>query len=270
MASALASLLSLRLPCILRPQRLPLRLASAPLAIHLSHPAPPSSRAATLRTCAADFEAPPETPPPAAADFTAWRPHWRALLQRLHAWGHFAGDPHISAEEVEVDPAAAKRAVLSFSRQRPDVLTALPAAKVIALVRAGLPDSAASERKARNAYKRLEASFLAWQPLAPGDGGPADLQDVMRMVLALEAVPAEEVAGDVWVEALATAAADILPDVRAAAEAPPPPDAPTLSEKAKNMQGLGKGGRGRVDGAEGRPGGRKPRADPQPWSRSRF
>ena len=37
-----------------------------------------------------------------------------------------------------------------------------------------------------------------------------------------------------------------------AAEAPPTPGAPQLSEKAKNMQRLAKSGRGRGEGGEGR------------------
>ena len=39
-----------------------------------------------------------------------------------------------------------------------------------------------------NAYKRLEASILRGHDLPPGDGGPADFTDVMRMLYALSVV----------------------------------------------------------------------------------
>ncbi len=39
-----------------------------------------------------------------------------------------------------------------------------------------------------NAYKRLEASILRGQDLTAADGGPADFQDLARMLYALSLV----------------------------------------------------------------------------------
>lgn len=168
----------------------------------------------------------------ASAAATAWTQHWELLLQRLHAAGHFASDSQVTEADVTTDKGAMKRAVLSFARQRADILAVLDGDKLKRLVRAGAP-GAEADRKTRNAYRRLEASIVKEQPLGPGDGGPADLQDVLRLVLALDAssAPSAPYAPD---RELAAAAGGVLPDVIKAMEAPAPGGV-ALSEKAKNM-----------------------------------
>lgn len=194
-----------------------------------------------------------------------WRSHWRILLVKLHETGHYKSDPHITSADVESDSAAMKRAVLSFSRQRADILRNLSATNLESLVRAGLPEGECSDRKSKNAYRRLEASFIKGQPLSPGDGGAADLQDVLRMVLSLHAVATTKAAEDhgnnkeIQIN-LGTAAGNILPEVLAAMELPPPKGAPVQSDKASNMQRLSKSKASRRprDGSD------------QPWARSKW
>ena len=194
-----------------------------------------------------------------------WRSHWRLLLERLHEAGHYKSDPHISSADVESDTAAMKRAVLSFTRQRADILRNLTATNLAQLVRAGLPEGEYSDRKSKNAYRRLEASFIKGQPLSPGDGGAADFQDVLRMILALHTVTTttaaqqhgnnQEIQKD-----LALAAGNVLPEVLAAMELPPPEGAPVMSDKLTNMNRLikSKASRRPRDGSDA------------PWARSRF
>jgi len=194
-----------------------------------------------------------------------WRSHWRILLEKLHETGHYKSDPNITSADVESDSAAMKRAVLSFTRQRADILKNLSATNLEKLVRAGLPEGEYSDRKSKNAFRRLEASFIKGQPLSPGDGGAADLQDVLRMVLSLHAVATTKAAEDHGnnkeiQQNLGTAAGNILPEVLAAMELPPPEGAPVQSDKATNMQRLSKSKATRRprDGSD------------QPWARSKW
>ncbi|KAL4547724.1 hypothetical protein Ndes2526B_g06957 [Nannochloris sp. 'desiccata'] len=133
------------------------------------------------------------------------------------------------------------------------------------LVRAGLPEGEYSDRKSKNAYRRLEASFIKGQPLSPGDGGAADFQDVLRMILSLHAVATTKAAEDHGnnkeiQQHLGIAAGNILPEVLAAMELPPPEGAPVQSDKATNMQRLSKSKASRRprDGSD------------QPWARSKW
>jgi hypothetical protein len=194
-----------------------------------------------------------------------WRSHWRLLLERLHETGHYKSDPHITSADVESDSAAMKRAVLSFTRQRADILKNLSAANLEQIVRAGLPEGEYSDRKSKNAYKRLEASFIKKQPLSPGDGGAADFQDVLRMVLALHTVStttaAQQHGNNKEIQRhLGIAATNLLPEVLAAMALPPPEGAPVISDKATNMQRLSKSKASRRprDGSDA------------PWARSKF
>jgi hypothetical protein len=198
---------------------------------------------------------PADPPPPPAGAAAPWQARWQQLLERLHGAGHFAADAHVSANDLGADKAAVKRAVLRFARQRADILAALDGEWLRALVVAGLPESE-RDRKARNAHRRLQASVLRGEDLGPGDGGAADLQDVLRMLLALDAAAAG-ICTDGDHAGLAAAAAALLPEVLAAMEAPPPEGA-ALSEKAKNMQRLKQGERAPVP--------RRPRAA-VPWDR---
>ncbi len=175
----------------------------------------------------------------------AWRSQWRTLLEKLHESGHYKADPHITSADVESDGAAMKRAVLSFTRERADILQNLSASSLENLVRAGLPEGEYSDRKSKNAYRRLEASFIKKQPLSPGDGGAADFQDVLRMILSLHAVATTKAAEDHGnnkeiQQHLGIAAGNILPEVLVAMELPPPEGAPVQSDKATNMQRLSK------------------------------
>ena len=58
---------------------------------------------------------------------------------------------------------------------------------LLAIVLSG-PQKTVQDRKSVNAYKRLEASILRGQDLPAADGGPADFQDVARMLYALSLV----------------------------------------------------------------------------------
>ena len=171
-------------------------------------------------------------PTPDAGHATAWREPWLQLLTRLHSCGHFAADQHVTPQNLEQDRGAVKRAVLSFARQRADLLPLLSRRHLKALVTAGVPQDQI-DRKIKNAYRRLDASILLGEDLAPGDGGPADLQDILRMVLALAG--SDEAPGR-----LASAAAALLPDLLAAWDAAGDGKV-ELSEKAKNIERLRRG-----------------------------
>ncbi|KAL4528948.1 hypothetical protein Ndes2437A_g03477 [Nannochloris sp. 'desiccata'] len=160
-----------------------------------------------------------------------WRSHWRVLLEKLHETGHYKSDPHITSADVESDSAAMKRAVLNFTRQRADIL------------------------------KNLSATNLK----KFSDGGAADFQDVLRMILSLHAVATTKAAEDHGnnkeiQQHLGIAAGNILPEVLAAMELPPPEGAPVQSDKATNMQRLSKSKASRRprDGSD------------QPWARSKW
>jgi hypothetical protein len=178
----------------------------------------------------------------AASPADPWQRSWQELLQRLHREGHFEGDTHVSEYDLGEDKAAVKRAVLHFARLRADILSSLDAARLAELVRAGVP-ATETDRKTRNAYRRLQASVLRGEDLPPGDGGPADFQDVLRLVLALDGAAKGGGVHEDDAE-LAGAAAALLPDVLLAMETPPAAG-PQLSEKAKNMQRMKEGARPR-------------------------
>ena len=160
-----------------------------------------------------------------------------------------------------------KRAVLSYCRQRADILSKLDTEKIARLAKAGLPKAEIGDRKSKNAYRRLHASFVLQQPLSPGDGGAADFQDVLRMVLALAGAERSQNHQE-----LADVVKEILPEILVAMDSVPPQGESVLSEKAVNMQRLkdnkegssSSGGRGRGRGG--------PPAQKQgaPWSRNRF
>lgn len=115
-----------------------------------------------------------------------WRSNWSTFLHVLHAKGFFSADPHLNVDDVHSgNQPAIKRAILNFSRQHPNILSHLNNSVVTKLVKAGAAHADA-DRKTRNAYKRLEASFLRGQSLPESDGGAGDLQDLLRLVFALE------------------------------------------------------------------------------------
>lgn len=186
--------------------------------------------------------------PSAPQSGPSWQAYWTTMLTRIYADGHFASDPGITLETIETDRAATKRAVLSFSRQRSDILASLDQAHLTELVLAGLPPNE-TDRKTRNAYKRLEASFLRGQPLSSGDGGAADLQDVLRLILAFinakatggidrgGVVPENTVNWDD--ERVGSAASEILRVVLSCMDQRQGPAA--ISEKARQMAGLRSG-----------------------------
>jgi hypothetical protein len=74
----------------------------------------------------------------------------------------------------------------------------------------------------KNAHRRLHASILEGRHLAPADGGPAELQDLMRVFLSLAGCDTRDAA---LFKPLTAAATALLPDIMAAAAAEPPPDA---------------------------------------------
>jgi hypothetical protein len=215
--------------------------------------------------------------PAAAGAAAAWRPLFRSLLERLHAAGHFsaAGAPP-PLERLEADAAVVKRAVLAFARARPDALAALDAGALAALVRAwhgnvagggGAGGGAAAaglgrqDRKARNAAARLEASVLRGADLPEADGGAADLQDVLRLLLALDAGGGGggelDTAGAAAARgALERAAAALLPGLLEAAARPAPEGAAPPSARAVNMA--------RLKGGSARPGPRRETSH-APW-----
>ena len=194
---------------------------------------------------------PPASPPPP--------PEWTLLLERLHNQGHFHADPHIllsdlspSSTAAPPDPAAIKRAILSFSRSRPDLLTALSSSTIAILVtKSAHAIEAESDRKTRNAHRRLDASFLKKASLDIGAGGAADFQDVLRLVMTL--VMTCDLNNSKTTEAAVLTVAEeeikeILDNVLAAMDAiPPTGGAPSQSHeqlstiaspKAANIAGL--------------------------------
>ena len=121
-----------------------------------------------------------------------WRSNWLAFLHRLHADGFFTADPHLRVEDIHSgNQPAIKRAILNFSRHQPNILSQLDISIIKKLVEAG-KSHADADRKTRNAYKRLEASFLRGQSLPESDGGSGDLQDLLRLVFALEIASAND------------------------------------------------------------------------------
>lgn len=274
MASGLLQLLSIRMPCFeltshSRARRLAIRLTTTARS-HRNSSYQLLNRGLTWSsvTCSSSSSPSDSSPsdsasPPPPQSSQPWRSHWRTLLGRLHASGHYSSDPQIGPEDIQTDPAAMKRAVLSFTRQRADILAHLSTEKIANAVRAGLPLGEESDRKARNAYRRLDASFVKGQPLPPGDGGPADLQDVLRMVLALASASQGESRNDIRTLELAAAAGELLPEVIAAMDVSPPEGSPQLSEKAKNIERMNKQKRNSGRG----------NASPDskaPWARSSF
>ncbi|GAB4817578.1 hypothetical protein N2152v2_004624 [Parachlorella kessleri] len=77
---------------------------------------------------------------------------------------------------------------------------------------------ATKDRKSVNAYKRLEASILRGQDLPAADGGPADFQDVARMLYALSLV--DPVTAELESPGLAAAAVCLMPSIISAAQEP--------------------------------------------------
>ena len=274
MASTMMQILSLRLPCLeltfhLRARRLAPRLAVNPSKTQkTTHIFPPYTRNSPASvSCFSSSSPPPEDIQSTEGGVSApqdpqqWKSLWRSLLARLYDGGHYRADPHVSPGDIQSDPAAIKRAVLSFSRQRADILSHLSIDKIADIVRAGLPQGEESDRKARNAYRRLEASFVKRQPLPPGDGGPADLQDVLRMVLALASATDQGTIDDLTVSTLAAAAGELLPEVLAGIDLLPPEGDATLSEKAKNMERM-------IN--QKKTSGRGTSGSKAPWARSKF
>lgn len=169
-----------------------------------------------------------------------WRSPWLELLHRLHGCGHFSGDQHVTIHTIEEDSGALKRAVLNFARQRADILASLSHRHLKALVAAG-PPPGLLDRKTRNAYRRLEASILDETDLPPGDGGAADLQDVLRMVLALSGAVREGAGKDGASRRLISASAALIPEIIQAMDVPMNKEG-AMSEKAKNIKRMQSGG----------------------------
>ncbi|PRW58463.1 tRNA-guanine transglycosylase [Chlorella sorokiniana] len=150
-----------------------------------------------------------------------------AVAAGLFDGGHYAADPGVKADDLEGEPGAMKRAVLSLARERSDILFGLDGGKLKALTVAGTP---ADDRKTRNAFKRLQASIVEGRHLPPAEGGPAELQDVMRLILSLAQCSQREVE---LFKPLLHAACALLPDIAAAAAAPPSPEALAAAAEAQ-------------------------------------
>ncbi|KAL4431185.1 hypothetical protein ABPG75_006441 [Micractinium tetrahymenae] len=151
--------------------------------------------------------------------YKEWRAQWNALLEQLFEQGHFSADPGVRSDALAAQLGPMKRAVLSLGRQRSDILFSLEPAKLKAVVTAGFP---VDDRKTKNAHRRLQASIVQGQHLPPGDGGPAEMQDLMRIFVSLAACDARDAA---LFQPLVAAAVNLLPDIRAAAAAEPTPEA---------------------------------------------
>lgn len=101
-------------------------------------------------------------------------------MRKLHQRGYFSERDEVSTVNlpliIEQEPAAVKRALLNFARNE-DLLVsgALLKGDLEQCVAAGLPPDA-TERKARNALKRLRASILDGKDLPIGEGGAASFQ----------------------------------------------------------------------------------------------
>lgn len=90
----------------------------------------------------------------------------------------------------------------------------------------------------RNAFKRLQASIVDGRHLPPAEGGPAELQDVMRLILSLAQCSRREVE---LFRPLLLAACALLPDIAAAAAAPPTPEALAAAAEAQGESVRGQG-----------------------------
>ncbi|KAL4419486.1 hypothetical protein ABPG77_008288 [Micractinium sp. CCAP 211/92] len=152
-------------------------------------------------------------------NYKEWRAQWIAFLEQLFEQGHFSADPGVRYDALAAQPGPMKRAVLSLGRQRADILHSLDPAKLRALVVAGFP---VDDRKTKNAHRRLQASIVQGQHLPAGDGGPAEMQDLLRIFVSLAACDARDAA---LFQPLMAAAVALLPDIRAAAAAEPTPEA---------------------------------------------
>lgn len=73
--------------------------------------------------------------------------------------------------------------------------------------------------------------------LPPAEGGPAELQDVMRLILSLAQCSRREVE---LFKPLLQAGFALLPDIAAAAAAPPTPEALAAAAEAQGEGGLGR------------------------------
>lgn len=74
----------------------------------------------------------------------------------------------------------------------------------------------------KNAHRRLQASIVQGQHLPAGDGGPAEMQDLLRIFVSLAVCDARDAA---LFQPLMAAAVALLPDIRAAAAAEPTSEA---------------------------------------------
>ena len=97
------------------------------------------------------------------------------------------------------------------------------------------------DRKTKNAHRRLRASLVDGRHLPPGDGGPAEFQDLLRLFLSLAVCDRRD--ADMFKPLMAATAA-LLPDIAAAAAAPPSAEA--VAAAAAATQGATAAGLGRV------------------------
>ncbi|KAI3433366.1 hypothetical protein D9Q98_003183 [Chlorella vulgaris] len=205
----------------------PLTTTAAPPRSSLSVAAAADSDAVPSEALASSTPASSSSAP--LAFHEEWKLLWARFLQQAYELGHFAADPGVKPDSLDSNAGVMKRAVLSLARQRSDILHTLDPAKTQAVVKAGYP---VDDRKTKNAHRRLHASILEGRDLAPADGGPAELQDLMRVFLSLAGCDTRDAA---LFKPLTAAATALLPDIMAAAAAEPPPDAVAQQGTARYM-----------------------------------
>lgn len=139
---------------------------------------------------------------------------WPKFLADLQAGGHFNMPESEEAPEKLEERAEIKKNCLEFARARSDILFSLSADSIRPLTKFTAFEP---NKKLNAALRRLDAQFVQGVPLTVGDGGEANFQDVLRVVMEMSYAPAGHLAG-ISDEAV-QAAVDILPELLKVANA---------------------------------------------------
>ena len=104
---------------------------------------------------------------------------WDEHVSQLKQHGHWS---ETSSEGADLSAAGQlKHANLKFARARADAIFSVDVDKIKALLAPPLPYT---DRKTSNSAKRLLATYVEGKDLEHGEGGPAKIDDLMRLVLA--------------------------------------------------------------------------------------
>ncbi|CAK0741840.1 hypothetical protein CVIRNUC_001354 [Coccomyxa viridis] len=104
------------------------------------------------------------------------------LNTKLKELGFFEDRPEYTvSNSSRTELGIEKRALLTMSRERVDIVYSLPADKLAHLALQELPYI---DRKTKNARERLSSTFVEGHPASDGFGADASTQDLARLVLA--------------------------------------------------------------------------------------